>query len=126
SRVQQSSAYQEPRTIRATLSRSRRKPRSVLGTNRRGASLVSKVGPRAGLESSLGEMVRGRLDQPFVQLSRPARRYVAPQQSSHNLGSRARRSSNAHLSTTATGSLEVRKRFEIARNQERRHRRDLH
>ena len=101
-------------------------PAQFWGADRLRTALVQAVGAGAGVELSLGEMVRGRPDQPVVQLPGPPRGHLAAKQSRLDLGRRARRGTNAHLPATAHGGVEVRERFEIAGRKARRPRRHLH
>ncbi len=78
------------------------------------------------MELSLGEMVCGRPDQPFLQLPGPPCSHLAAQQSGPDLGGRTGRSADAHLPATAHRGIQIRERFEIPGRPERRTGRHLH
>ena len=101
---------------------------AVLGRHRPGPALVQTLEQSAGVERALGQVVRRRRDQSFLQLSRPPRSKTGSrQQDRHHLGRRA----GGEIRTLTYQQLlnevsEVRQCAQVARHQERRPRRHLH
>ena len=72
--------------IRSPLQRIGRAAGEILGPRRRGTALVQEVGQGSGVESPLGQVVRRRRDQYFLQLSGSPRADGAQEQSGTDLG----------------------------------------
>ena len=68
---------QDSRPVRAALPGVRRESRYLLVERRQRTALVQKVGQSSRMELSVGEVVRRRPDQSFLQLPRPPRGHVA-------------------------------------------------
>ncbi len=107
--------------------RSLARPAGLLGRARRGAGMVSKVGPGAGRQQpALLQMVRRRQDQHRAQRPGPPPEDLSQEQAGADLGRRAGRCAHFLLLFPAPRSVQIRQRAAQHGREEGRYRHHLH